>query len=276
MSAKNEKTGDAFIKDLRASLSRLAEQARDPGVSSSHQKKINIQLQAAATEVLSVLADLDSIKTPISIFDPGNPATISFFVALAMTAQPRLPITELRSFYGAGVYAIYYRGKFAPYRPISGSETPIYVGQAAPQSPTARTAREQGTSLARRLLEHKKNIEKATTTLKISDFDYRALVVQPGWETGSENYLIRLFKPVWNKEIKLAYGIGKHGDSSDTRGNKRSPWDTLHPARQWATTEHKKSVQSIEAELAKHFVENKAFKSFQDILGHFTDALKQQ
>ncbi len=255
---------------------RLAKQARDPDVSSSRQKKINIQLQAAATEVLSLLADLDSVKAPISIFDPGNPATISFFVALAMTAQPRLPITDLRNFYGAGVYAIYYRGKFAPYRPISGSETPIYVGQAAPQSPAARTAREQGTSLSRRLLEHKKNIEKATTTLKISDFDYRALVVQPGWETGSENYLIRLFKPVWNKEMKLAYGIGKHGDSSDTRGNKRSPWDTLHPARQWATTEHKKSVQSIEEELAKHFVENKAFKNFQDILSHFTDALKQQ
>lgn len=276
MAAKSKRADDSFIDDLRASLSKLAEQARDPSVSSSRQKKINVQLQAAATEVLSLLADIDSIKAPVSIFDPGNPATISFFVALAMTAQPRLPITELRSFYGAGVYAIYYRGKFGPYRPISGSETPIYVGQAAPQSPSARTAREQGTSLSRRLLEHKKNIEKATTTLKISDFDYRALVVQPGWETGSENYLIRLFKPVWNKEVKLAYGIGKHGDSSETRGNKRSPWDTLHPARAWATTEHKKSGQAIETELAKHFSEHKSFKSFQDILNHFTNALKQQ
>lgn len=276
MKAKKARTNDDPLGDFRASLSRLAEQYRDPNISSAKQRKINFQLQTAATEALSLLAALDPIKAPVSVFDPGNPATLSFFVGLAMTAQPRVPISELRHFYGAGVYAIYYRGRFAPYRPISGSETPIYVGQAAPKSPAARTVREQGPSLAKRLLEHRKNIEKATTTLKVEDFDYRALVVQPGWETGSENYLIRLFKPIWNKEVKLVYGIGKHGDSPDTRGNKRSPWDTLHPARGWATTAHQTSVETIKHKLEKHFADNKAFKTFSEILGHFVGALKQK
>ena len=60
------------------------------------------------------------------------------------------------------------------------------------------------------------------------------LVVQSGWETAAEDYLIRLFRPIWNKETKILYGLGKHGDSAETRTNKRSLWDTLHPARVWA------------------------------------------
>lgn len=276
MNKKKVRADGDLLADVRSTLARLAKQYRDPNISSSNQKKINLQLQTAASETLSLLAELDPIKSPVSVFDPGNPATLSFFVALAMTAQPRSSITELHSFYGAGVYALYYKGEFAPYGPISGSETPIYVGQAAPKSPSARTVREQGPSLAKRIQEHRKNIEKATTTLNVDDFDYRALVVQPGWETGSENYLIRLFKPVWNKEMKLVYGIGKHGDSSDTRKNKRSPWDTLHPARNWATTEHKTSAKAIKSKLEAHFAENKAFKTFPDILNHFVGALKQR
>lgn len=36
--------------------------------------------------------------------------------------------------------------------------------------------------LARRLNKHRKNIEEATTTLRVEDCEYRALVVQTGWQ----------------------------------------------------------------------------------------------
>ena len=39
------------------------------------------------------------------------------------------------------------------------------------------------------------------------------------------------------REVKLVYGLGKHGDNADTRGNKRSPWDTLHLIRVWAAAQ---------------------------------------
>ena len=70
--------------------------------------------------------------------------------------------------------------------------------------------------------------------------------------------MIRLFQPIWNKEIKICYGIGKHGDSPLTRANKRSPWDTMHPGRKWATgttTDQKKRAE-IEASIAAHFQHN--------------------
>ena len=53
-------------------------------------------------------------------------------------------------------------------------------------------------------------------------------------QNGAENYLIDLFKPIWNSEIGICYGFGKHGDDPGTRKNLRSPWDSLHPGRDWA------------------------------------------
>lgn len=41
-------------------------------------------------------------------------------------------------------------------------------------------AMEQGDKLSGRLNEHRKNIAKAATTLRLEDFEYRALVVQTG------------------------------------------------------------------------------------------------
>lgn len=40
--------------------------------------------------------------------------------------------------------------------------------------------------------------------------------------------------------MKVCYGFGKHGDSAGTRKNERSPWDTIHPGRPWATSEQNK------------------------------------
>ncbi len=228
-------------------------------------------------ELGKLLHELDPIRQPSSMFDPGNPKVIGRFIALAMVAQQRVPLATVEPFYGSGVYAIYYKGPFELYASISGSETPIYVGQAAPATSNARTAMEQGDKLTKRLSEHRKNIAKAHTTLDIADFECRALVVQSGWETAAEDYLIHLFQPIWNSETDILYGLGKHGDDPTTRANKRSPWDTLHPGRQWAvaTKEDARTPSKISADLAAHFLANRAYQNLDAVLRDFVDELRQ-
>jgi hypothetical protein len=165
---------------------------------------------------------------------------------------------RVESFYGSGIYAIYYNGPFAQY---------------APNDQSSKTAMEQGDRLSRRLKEHCKNIGKATSTLRIEDFEYRALVVQSGWQTAAENYLTGLFKPVWNPEMGIAFELGKHGDSTDTRANLRSPWDTLHPGRVWAhrdqTIPNAREPQRIGDDLRNHFAKHQPLLTADEILRQF-------
>lgn len=269
---------NGLIEKLRADLADIAEQARAAELTPHGRRKLNAEIEKAAGDLNTLLAELDPVARPRAVFDPGNPRTIGFFIALAMTAQPRRPLSGLKEFYGSGVYAIYYRGPYDLYAPLQGTETPIYVGQAAPGSEHAQTPIEQGLRLATRLNEHRKNIVRASATLNIEDFDYRALVVQTGWETGAEDYLIRLFKPIWNSETRLVFGLGKHGDSAETRRNKRSPWDTLHEGRGWASADaivDAKSPAKITEELTRHFSAVPPFRTANDVLAGFIDALKQ-
>jgi len=278
MPKKLHAAADGLIKKLRKDLDHLIEEASNGELSSRDRQSIAIEIEKAAATLTELAAELDLFERPASIFDPGNPRTIAFFIALALTSQDREKLSGVRDVHGAGVYAIYYKGDFPLYAKISCTETPIYIGQAAPMSERARTPNEQGPRLSGRLNEHKRSIEKASATLKISDFEYRALVVQSGWETGAENYLIKLFKPIWNKETRLVYGIGKHGDSSQTRRNKISPWDTLHKGRAWTgedELEAKKSVEKIKAELEDHFEKTKIYQDLSDILSSFVSELKQ-
>jgi hypothetical protein len=220
---------------------------------------------------------LDPIALPSAVFDPSNPKVIGRFTALALVAQQRQPLSAIGRFYGSGVYAIYYRGRFAPYAPISGTETPIYVGQAAPGLQGAHTARDQGPRLSARLNDHRKNIAKAETTLDLVDFEARLLVVQSGWETAAEDYLIHLFSPIWNSETKILYGLGKHGDDAITRANRRSPWDTLRPGRKWAAAsiENARSVDQIMVDLAEHFARTPPYPDSERLLSAFFAELRQ-
>jgi hypothetical protein len=173
---------------------------------------------------------------------------------------------------------VYYKGKFKHYAPLSGTETPIYVGQAMPGNENARTPVEQGLRLAARLNEHRKTIEHASASLSIDDFECRALVVQTGWETAAEDYMIRLFRPIWNKETKIVQGFGKHGDAPTTRANKVSSWDVLHQGRK-AAGHGVNPLQKTEAELAKqiadHFAEHRVYKTVAEVLKGFIEVLRQ-
>jgi len=65
----------------------------------------------------------------------GRTDGIAKFFAFSFVAQEKKPLAQITAqpFWGSGVYAIYYHGKTeAAYKPISATETPIYVGNSRP------------------------------------------------------------------------------------------------------------------------------------------------
>lgn len=265
------------IADLRANLDQLVAQTESVTLSTPRRRALDKEIRGVIEQLESFLNTLDPIRQPTSMFDPSNPKVVGRFVSLALVAQQRHPLSEIPRFYGSGIYAIYYNGPYPAYASIRGSETPIYVGQAAPAINNARTPLEQGPRLSLRLSDHQKNIGKAESTLDLADFEFRSLVVQSGWETAAEDYMIHLFRPIWNSQTGILYGLGKHGDDADTRANKRSPWDTLHPGRKWAerSKEDAKTPATIAAELTQHFKEHPVFPDLEHVLTSFLDELRQ-
>lgn len=270
---KSNPQADA-IKALRDHLGTLAAHAQGE-ITANQRRTLQTEVRNVVAELEQLLQSIDPITLPTAVFDPSNPKVVGRFVALAMVAQQRKPLAELTQAYGSGVYAIYYSGPYDAYAPIRGTETPIYVGKSGPQVQGARTPLEQGAKLTGRIKEHKGNIEKAKDTLDITDFSYRALVVQSGLEVAAEEYLIHLFRPIWNNEMGILFGLGKHGDASTTRANKRSPWDTLHPGRAWATTEIGKAPEQIKADVAAHFAKHPPYADLQAVLDDFLAELRQ-
>lgn len=267
-----------IVVELRQTLARLVDETHNQTLTPPRRRALEANIRATMTDLTRLLRELDPIRQPTAIFDPANPKIVGRFIALALVAQPRHSLAAIEPFYGSGVYAVYYNGSFPLYAPLSGSETPIYVGQAAPAVNNARNAEEQGNRLARRLEEHRRNIVRAAASLDIGDFEFRSLVVQSGWETAAEDYLIHLFRPIWNNETRLVFGLGKHGDAAETRGNRRSPWDTLHPGRVWAANQlltDAKTPDQIEAELNAHLAEHPVFRDLDSLLRSFVEELRQ-
>lgn len=241
-------------------------------------KRVRKTISEAYDKLRKVIEDLDPVKHPGYVFEPSNPQVAGRIVGIAMIAQPRKPLEAVEKFYGSGVYALYYNGGFTAYKGISKKEHPIYVGKADPADPAAKTSLEQGARLAGRLNDHRKNIAKATSTLRVEDFDYRALVVQTGYQTAAEDYLIHLFKPIWNNEADICYGLGKHGDDPGTRANLRSPWDTLHPGRDWAHRDPKmkdaRPAERITQDILGHLAKHPPLASIDEIVRKFLEEMR--
>lgn len=269
------------LEKLAAELKKLSgtllEVDRSP-LAPTQARRVRKTISEAYDTIRKVMEDLDPIKHPGFVFDPANPNVVGRIVGITMIAQDRKPLAVVDRFYGSGVYAIYYNGDFGPYAAISKKEHPIYVGKADPAEPSAKSAMEQGDRLVNRLADHRKNITKATSTLKIEDFEYRALVVQSGWQTSAEDYLIHLFQPIWNNEVGICYGFGKHGDDPGTRANLRSPWDTLHPGRAWAhrdpNMKDAKPADKIVAEIGAHLASSPPLGSIDEILKRFLQEMR--
>jgi hypothetical protein len=262
------------LKKLSNSLS--SEEASQ--LPAAQARRVHKTITEAYENLRKVMADLDPVKQPGFVFDPSNPNIVGRLVGITMVAQTRKPLGAVNRFYGSGIYAIYYKGKFPAYAAISGKEHPIYVGKADPANAGAKTAFEQGERLCSRLNEHRKNIAKAESTLSLDDFEYRALVVQTGWQTSAEDYLIHLFEPIWNNEVGICYGFGKHGDAPETRANLRSPWDTLHHGRDWAHRDPKmkdaREAERIAQDIAQHLTKYPPFKSIDQVLKTFLDEIR--
>lgn len=171
-------------------------------------------------------------------FNPLDKRHLGESVGQAMLRQPVSPMSDLKSFNGAGIYAIYYCGDFEAYKVISGSNqnekflSPIYVGKAVPKGARKGGDLEvsPGKVLYSRLKQHKKSIEEADN-LDITDFYYRFLVVDDIWIPLGESLLIAKFYPIWNVVID---GFGNHDPGSGRHAGLRPRWDVLHPGRAWA------------------------------------------
>lgn len=257
---------EGFSLQLRDLLERLPDGPIDsPPLGSKRLKELRAEIEKVVSRLKALSSEIDPVRMPQLVFDPSEPSVIGRLIALTLLEQPRHALAGVEPFYGSGVYALYHKGPFEAYTPITGSDHPIYVGKADPATHDASSAMEQGDRLSRRLAEHAKSIRSAGSTLAIEDFDCRFLVVKSAWQKTAEDYLIGRFKPVWNSETKVCYGFGKHGDSPSTRSNTRSPWDTLHPGREWATRSgnvpNAKSIQRILLEIKAHFEKNPPLSS---------------
>ncbi|MDA3875060.1 MAG: Eco29kI family restriction endonuclease, partial [Kiritimatiellae bacterium] len=134
--------------------------------------------------------------------------------------------------------------------PGSWTESMRQLGNAVPVELSWVVA--SSLQLYNRLKEHSRAIK--TTNLNLADFTCRHVAIQSGMQAAVEHFMIGFYRPIWNKEIKVCFGIGKHGDSTKTRANKRSPWDTMHPGRKWAenTKEDQKTRMKVEEDIHRH------------------------
>ncbi len=156
-----------------------------------------------------------------------------------LLARDAEKLSDAEHINGAGVYAIYYSGRFLPYRAIAAQnhdsefKCPIYIGKAIPKG-----GRKGGISknisssraLADRLRQHATSIEEVSN-LDLSDFHVRHLVVDDIWIPLGENILIETFKPIWNRAID---GFGNKDPGKRRSAQYKSPWDVLHPGRKFA------------------------------------------
>ena len=134
---------------------------------------------------------------------------------------------------------VLFTGDFEAYKDLSAVNRegkfsrPIYVGKAVPAG--ARKGgiglgADPGTALFKRLCEHLESV-RAAENLNEEDFFCRYLVVDDIWIPLAESLLIEKFQPVWNRVLD---GFGNHDPGKNRYEQEKSPWDKLHPGRDWA------------------------------------------
>lgn len=193
-------------------------------------------------------------------YNPLDKKNLGVSVADAMLQQPVSPLPPSAKFVGAGIYAIYYVGRYSHYAPIVQAnrddrwERPIYVGKAIPKGGRKGGLgldAPVGTVLYNRLAEHAKSITEVEN-LEISQFFCRYLVVDDIWIPLGESLLIETFKPLWNIVVD---GFGNHDPGGGRKDSQRSSWDMLHPGRSWAGKYREgKSPDSIQELIIRHLV----------------------
>jgi hypothetical protein len=198
------------------------------------------------------------------IYNPLDKINLGKSVADALLEQPVHELAEIRSFEGAGIYALYYRGDFGPYTPIAQANTneprwPIYIGKAIPsggRKGASLQASARGRALFGRLSDHRDSIAEVgrnSGNLRISDFQVRYLAVDDIWIPLGESLLIARFRPVWNIALD---GFGNHDPGRGRYNGLRPLWDHLHPGRGWADrcASREETLDAIEERIADFLV----------------------
>lgn len=203
-------------------------------------------------------------KGDIPIIEPYNPLDKRNLGASVAATMLDAPIHTLppEPFIGAGVYAIYYRGNFAPYQRLTELNSdnfsiPIYVGKAVPAG--ARKGGlgmnvDHGLALYNRLSEHYVSLSKAVN-LNENDFVCKYLVVDDIWIPLAESMLIEQYKPLWNRCID---GFGNHDPGKGRYQQQKSPWDCIHEGREWADNLKPNAVSKDDLlkKVAQYLLEN--------------------
>jgi hypothetical protein len=169
-------------------------------------------------------------------YNPLDKRNLARSIEGALLRRPAIPLSKATKIVGAGVYALYYAGDFAPYSPIRADHSgeafdkPIYVGKAIPKG--GRTGgldknASEGTALNTRLGTHRRSINQSDN-LSLDDFWVRFLIVDDIWIPLGENVLIQGFQPIWNVAL---FGFGNNAPGRGREKQIRSPWDALHPGR---------------------------------------------
>jgi len=167
-------------------------------------------------------------------FNPLDKHNLGESVGLALSRCPAVSLAKVPPFKGAGIYALYYFGDFAPYATLAAlnqpnATIPIYVGKAVPKGSrkgVTPTASQQSSKLYDRLKNHVRSIQQ-TQTLKMKDFTCRFLVVEETWIGLCESLLIQTSIPLWNAKLD---GFGRNPQGKN-RKDGVSPWHAFHSGR---------------------------------------------
>jgi hypothetical protein len=172
-------------------------------------------------------------------YNPLDKINLARSIQSALLARDPVPMAETGDLKGAGIYVIYYKGGFPPYRPIAAANsggkflTPIYIGKAIPKGGRKGglgADASRGRAMADRLGHHSRSVSEAEN-LELNDFWVRCLIVDDIWIPLGENMLIEQFKPLWNRAID---GFGNKDPGTRRATQYKSPWDILHPGREFA------------------------------------------
>lgn len=173
-------------------------------------------------------------------YNPLDKLNLAKSIETELLGRPGISFAEADAITGAGVYVIYYAGDFPAYAAIAtenkegANAKPIYVGKAIPKGGRkgglSHDASALGKALADRLRQHAGSISEASN-LELVDFSIRYLVLDDIWIPLGENMLIESFKPVWNVALD---GFGNKDPGRRRATQYKSPWDVVHPGRQFA------------------------------------------
>jgi hypothetical protein len=172
------------------------------------------------------------------LFNPLDKRNLGKSIVHALENIQPVKLANLTEFKGAGIYALYYTGKFAPYVPLQKLNSaalrhPIYVGKAVAAGSRKGNAEISGLdsgALRQRLREHADSIA-SVQDIEVADFSCKYLVIDEIWIGLGESLLIQAYSPLWNVCVE---GFGNHDPGAGRTKGRRPAWDELHDGRTWA------------------------------------------